>query len=159
MKKYQFIKAFVLLGCICSFMAACDTAGQIGDTASFKTSHAALDAAIDTLYARDPEYKIPQKWAAYDNFTLKPSKYLFKKVFYFKSPPEEMYYVSLIDDSIMNGDTSHVRLAIRAVNRGGAWLQADKFGYKDQRKIQKRFSEEIIAKLKDITKVKVSMEE
>ena len=159
MKNYRYTKTFILLCCICGFMASCDTAGQIGDTASFKTSHPVLDVAIDSLYAQHPEYKMPQQWATYDNFTLRPSKYLFKKIFYFKSPPEEMYYVSLIDDSIMNGDTSQTGLAIRAVNRGGGWLQSDKFSYKEQKKIQRRFNKEIIAKLKDYSKAKVYMEE
>jgi hypothetical protein len=140
-------------------ITACDTQGQIGDTANFKTSHTILNAAIDTLYFKNPEYKIPATWLRYDNFAAKPSTYLFKKIFYFKDKPEEMYYVSLIDDSIMTGDTSQTGLAIRAVNRGGEWMQVDKFDYKQQRKIQRRFNKEIISKLKEYTKAKVYMEE
>jgi hypothetical protein len=118
-----------------------------------------LNAAIDTLYFKNPEYKIPAKWLRYDNFAAKPSTYLFKKIFYFKDKPEEMYYVSLIDDSIMTGDTSQTGLAIRAVNRNGEWMQVDKFDYKQQRKIQRRFNKEIISKLKEYTKARVYMEE
>lgn len=157
--KYRPTQVIILLCCICCFIAACDTQGQIGDTANFKTSHPVLNAAIDTLYAKNPEYNVPSKWVQYDNFAAKPSKYLFKKVFYFKDKPEEMYYVSLIDDSIMTGDTSQTGLAIRAVNRGGQWMQADKFDYRQQKKIQRRFNKEIISKLKAYTKAKVYMEE
>jgi hypothetical protein len=144
---------------ICCFNTACDTQGQIGATANFKTSHQILERAIDTLYAKYPDYQIPQKWKAYDNFYVRPSKFLSKKIFYFKSQPEEMYDVTLIDDSIMTGDTSQTGLAIRAINRGGAWIQQDKLTYKQQKKIQKRFNKEIIAKLKGFTKAKVEMEE
>jgi hypothetical protein len=157
--KNKYSKAIILFCSVVSLITACDTQGQIGDTVNFKTSHAILNAAIDTLYFKNPEYKIPAKWLRYDNFAAKPSTYLFKKIFYFKDKPEEMYYVSLIDDSIMTGDTSQTGLAIRAVNRGDEWMQVDKFDYKQQRKIQRRFNKEIISKLKEYTKARVYMEE
>lgn len=157
--KYKPTTVVILLCCICCLIAACDTMGQIGDTANFKTSHQVLEAAIDTLYAKSPQYKVPQKWVQYDSLAMKPLPYMFKKIFYFKDKPEEMYYISLIDDSIMTGDTSQTGLAIRAVNRGGDWMLVDKFDYKQQKKIQKRFNKEIISKLKAYTKAKVYMEE
>ena len=157
--RYKYPKAIILLCCFCSLIAACDTAGQIGDTANFKTSHPILEVAIDSLYIQHPEYKTPQKWAQYNSLAIKPLPYMFKKIFYFKSNPEEMYYVSLIDDSVMTGDTSQTGLAIRAVYRGGGWLQEDKFNYKEQKQIQRRFNKEIISKLKGYTKAKVYMEE
>jgi len=157
--KYNYIKAIILLFAICGFLTACDTMGQIGDTANFRTSHPVLEAAIDTLYDKNPEYNVPAKWAQDSSMGMKPLPYMFRKIFYFKSNPEEMYYVSLIDDSVMTGDTSQTGLAIRAVNRGDGWMKADKFDYKQAKKIQKRFNKEIISKLKEYSKAKVDMED
>jgi len=159
MTNYINKKAFISLFCICIFAVGCDTMGQIGDTTDFKTSRPVLEEAITTLYQQHPEYQMPQKWAQFDSLRVKASPYLSKKIFYFKSAPEEMYYVSLVDDSAMSGDSLRTGLAIRAVNRGGEWMKEDKFGYKEQKRIQERFNKEIITKLAGYTKVKYYTED
>ena len=71
-----------------------------------------------------------------------------------------MYYVVLIDNLVMSGDSSRSGLAIRAVNTGKSkWLLESDLGYRDERRISKRFDSLIISKLKLYTGAKVRKEE
>src|SRR3569833_751866 len=129
-----------MLCSITILLAGCDTMGQIGGTYSFHTSKDTLERAIDTLFAKYPEYKMPQKWEQYNTLKPRPASYLENKYFYFKDQPEEMYYVVLIDNLVMTGDSSRAGLAIRAVNTGKSkWLLESALGYGDERRIAKRF--------------------
>lgn len=154
------LNAFIILCCISALLAGCDTMGQIGDSYSFHTSKDTLERAIDTLFAKYPEYKMPQKWEQYNTLKPRPAPYLENKYFYFKDRPEEMYYVVLVDNLVMNGDSSHSALAIRAVNTGRSkWLLESDLGYRDERRISKRFDSLIVSKLKLYTGAKVRKEE
>jgi len=154
------INAFVILCCISGLITGCDTMGQIGGTYSFHTSKDTLERAIDTLFAKYPEYRMPQKWEQYNTLTPRPAPYLENKYFYFKDQPEEMYYVVLIDNLVMTGDSSRAGLAIRAVNTGNSkWLKESDLGYRDERRIAKRFDSLIVTKLQKYTGAKVRKEE
>jgi len=156
----KYINAFIMLCNITILLAGCDTMGQIGGTYSFHTSKDTLERAIDTLFAKYPEYKMPQKWEQYNTLKPRPASYLENKYFYFKDQPEEMYYVVLIDNLVMTGDSSRAGLAIRAVNTGKSkWLLESALGYGDERRIAKRFDTEIISKLQQYTGAKVRKEE
>ena len=156
----KYFNAFIILCCISALLAGCDTMGQVGDSYSFRTSKDTLERAIDTLFAKYPEYKMPEKWEQYNTLKPRPVPYLDNKYFYFKDQPEEMYYVVLIDNLVMNGDSSHSALAIRAVNTGKSkWLLESDLGYGDERRISKRFDSLIISKLKLYTGAKVRKEE
>jgi len=153
-------KLIITLCCLCGLMAACNKFGAIGDTINFRTTKPQLETAIDSLYAKYPQYKLPAKWAKYNNFPVKNPEYLETKIFYFKSQPEEMYYISLIDDSVMTGDSARTGLAIRAVNRGdGTLLKEDNIDFEDGKRMEKRFNDEIVSKLEALTKTKAKEEE
>jgi hypothetical protein len=160
MIKYKQAKVAIIMCCISGLLAGCTTMGQIGDSVRFNTSTAKLENAIDSLYAKYPEYKIPASWEKYKSAIVKPSPYTEDKFFYFKSNPEELYYVVLVNDSVMTDDSARTRLAIRAVNRGSdKWILEPDLDYKAEGAIIKRFDTEIVAKLKKYTKSKVLKEE
>jgi hypothetical protein len=158
--KHNQTKFIIAICCVCGFILSCGVSGQVGGTFNFHKDKQQLEAALDSLYTQHPEYKVPAKWAQYNTFSTGKSTYLEGKTFYFASQPEEMYYVSLIDDSAMSGDSARAGLAIRAINRGSdKWLKEEDLDYKDERKAQKRFYEEIVSKLEGYTKSKASREE
>jgi len=162
MIKHKQAKVLIMLCCICSMLAACNTLGQIGDSVRFNTSTANLENALDSLYKNYPEYKMPATWAKYKSSIVKvsPSPYTEDKFFYFKSNPEELYYVVLINDSVMTDDSARTRLAIRAVNRGSdKWILESGLDNDAEETIIKRFDDEIVSKLRVYTKSKVLKEE
>jgi hypothetical protein len=157
MKRNQ-TQSIIIMCCICAVLFGCNVSGQIGSTFNFPTSKQNMELAIDSLYAKYPEYKVPAKWQAFNNFSPGASAYIEGKVFYFKSNPEEMYYVSLISGS--GHHSGRVGLAIRAINKGSAdWLQEQAMGYDDEDRIQARFKTEIISKLETFTGVKAKKRE
>jgi hypothetical protein len=156
--KHNQTKIRVALYLICTALMSCGVSGQIGNTFNFPTSKKNMELAIDSLYAKYPEYKVPAKWQAFNNFSPGASAYTEGKTFYFKSNPEEMYYVSLISGSRHHSD--RVGLAIRAINKGSEdWLLEQAMGYDDEDRIQDRFKTEIISKLETFTKVKAKRRE
>jgi hypothetical protein len=153
-------KLIITICCICGAFYGCNVSGQIGSTFNFHKDKQQLEAAIDTLYAQHPEYKVPPEWAKYNNPPLSTAPYIENKLFYFKDSTREMYCVTLIDDSAMSRDSARSGLAIRAINKGSdKWLRDEDAGYKEQKRIEKRFDKEIIAKLEVITGSKVRREE
>ncbi|WP_183575460.1 hypothetical protein HDF18_16185 [Mucilaginibacter sp. X5P1] len=150
----------IIIGCICSMLAACGTMGQIGDSVRFSTSTAKLESALDSLYKNYPEYKMPATWAKYKSSIVRESPFTEDKFFYFKSNPEELYYVVLINDSVMTDDSARTRLAIRAVNRGSdKWILESGLDNDEEEAVIKRFDDEIVSKLRVYTKSKVLKEE
>lgn len=153
-------KLIMALACICCFIAACNVSGQVGDTFQFRKDKQDLEAAIDTLLAKNPEYKTPANWAAGSHLPLSTSPYLENKTFYFQAGPQEVYCVTLIDDSAMSRDSARAGLAIRAINNGGdKWLLEGDMDFKEQKRVQKRFEKEIISRLEDYTNTKASKED
>jgi len=162
MIKHKQAKVLITIGCICSILTACNTLGQVGDSIRFNTSTLKLDNAIDSLYKNYPEYKMPASWEKYKNSIIKasPSPYTEDKFFYFKSSPEEVYYVVLVNDSLMTDDSARTRLAIRAVNRGSdKWILESGLDNDAEEAVIKRFDDEIVTKLRTYTKSKVMKEE
>jgi hypothetical protein len=160
MMKRNFGIAIILISCFCISFISCNTFGGLDGSVMFHTNSDTLTRAMDSLYAKYPEYKLPAKWKAYDNLSLKPTPGITNTIIYFKDAPEEMYYVSLINDSLLSGSRHRNGLAIRAVNQGNAnWLQAEDIGFREEKRIQKRFRHEIIAKLKVYIKGKSSVDD
>ncbi|KIA97079.1 hypothetical protein [Flavobacterium sp. KMS] len=142
---------FILLTCI-----TCD--GTLGgfSTIRFPTSKAKIKIAIDSLYSKYPEYKIPSKWDDNDNWSKRGYDFLESHIFYFKDTPEEMYYISFIGDEETFKDTTHIDIAIRSVftNRNQKWLKQEEFGKDEENRIQTRFKNEIVSKLEKYTNTK-----
>jgi predicted small secreted protein len=157
MKKKQ-TALIVLLFCCTNFIR-CGTLGGVGDDICFPTSMAKLKIAIDSLHNIYPEYKIPKKWEGLNNWSRKGYyDFLVGRIFYFKSSPEEMYYVTFIGDSFE--DTTKICIGIRSVFRESTykWANDDSLVDKEKERIVKRFDNEIVSKLEKITKTKARKE-
>ena len=141
-----------LLILIISLLALIGCAGTLGgfDRVTFKTSKRNVVNAIDTLFVKNPEYLIPKKWKKYDDWKAKRYDFLDSRIFYFKSSPEEMYYVTFYGDAnhATQTDTTKTSISIRAFNNGSQdWHLESKTSEAEKNRIQKRFKEEIISKL------------
>lgn len=146
---------FILTGCI--------GAGTLGgfDLRTFPTSKRNLVQAIDTLYLRHPEYEIPNKWKTFDDWHERGYDFLDSRIFYFKTNPEEIYYVTFIGDAndSIQVDTTKTALSIRAYrNNKFGWTKEEDLSSKEKKRVQQRFDQEIISKLEEYTNTK-SMKE
>ena len=85
---------FILL--FSSLLISCDgTLGGI-DNRTFETPKQNIEKAIETLFVKNPELKIPAKWKDNDDWKKRGFGFLDTIIFYFQSEPEEMYYVSFV---------------------------------------------------------------
>ena len=137
-------------------------AGTLGgfETYFFPTSKPILVKAIDTLFAQHPEYKIPSKWTSLDDWKERGYDFLDTRIFYLKSNPEEIYYVSFYGDAndSIQANPQKTGIAIRAVNNGAGWTKEDETNSRDKRRIEKRFSDEIISRLENYTGTSATQE-
>ena len=157
-KTNKFLTIAITLPIICSFILCCGTLGGIGGEKIFPTSKRKLQIAMDSLFIKNPQYKIPKKWESANNWSKRGYDFLENEILYFKSPPEEMYYVSYIGDSTMLADTTKTIIKIRAIYKGnynGKWLMAKDLNSDEKQRIENRFDNEIISKLEDYTKTKI----
>ena len=79
------------------------------------------------------------------------------RIFYFKSEPEEMYYVTFVSDGNENQERNGPTiLAIRSVftKKHNNWLLIDDFEITEKERIEKRFEVEIVSKLEKYSKTK-----
>ena len=157
-KNYKCIR-FTGLFIYCSLILGCGTLGAIGDGIYFPTSKDKLEIAMDSLFSEYPEYSIPTKWNKYNDWSKAGYDFLESRIFYFKSDPEEMYYITFLGDSVTFADTSKVTIGIRAVfNEKNIkekwWLTADDLNSKEKERIVNRFENEIVLKLQLYTKKK-----
>jgi hypothetical protein len=147
--------AYIMLALTTINIWGCGTLGGF-DNITFPVTKATLVNAIDTLFARNPKYLIPEKWKQYDNWNAKGYGYLDTRIFYFNSDPEEMYYVSFVGeyDSI-HKNTKEVIIAIRAVFKVDSnWMLEENIKKSEKQRIIKRFNDEIVSKLEEYTNTK-----
>ena len=127
------------------------------DSRNFVTPKQNIEKAIDTLFVKKPEFKIPEKWKEYDTWKKRGFSSLDTRIFYFQSEPEEMYYVSFVEDGNEKQDENGPTiLAIRSIftKRHNKWLKEEDFGVDEKDRIKKRFDREIISKLEKDSGVK-----
>lgn len=137
-------------------LISCD--GTLGgfNTISFPTSKKNIENAIDTLYSNYPDYRIPDKYKDFDNWSKRGYNFLDSRILYFTHEPEEMYYISFVGDEESFKDTTHIDIAIRAVFLGSKrkWLKEEDFSKEEKNRIQTRFKNEVISKLEGYTNCK-----
>lgn len=130
--------------------------GSLGGWASitFPVPKDKLKLAIDSLRNTNPENEIPEKWR-YDSEYWERDAGGVKEpeVLYIKKQPEEMYFFSYIPMEDNQSKTS-TTIALRSVFRNGTWHRKAVLDTTEQRRISRRFYEEIIAKLELITNTK-----
>jgi hypothetical protein len=114
-----------------------------------------LNDAIDTFYRQNPEYTIPEKWEQFNSWHGRGYDFLEDKIFYFKDPPEEMYYVTIYGDSAMQANPDQIQIAVRAVCNGALhWNKKSDFKAAEVKRVQDRFHNEVITKLDKILGVR-----
>lgn len=131
-------------------LVGCD--GTLGgfDNRNFEMPKQNIEKAIETLFVKNPELEIPEKWKDNDDWKKRGFGFLDTRIFYFKSEPEEMYYVSFVEDGNENqNQNGPTILAIRSVftKRHNRWLKEEDFDDYMKERIQNRFDTEIILKL------------
>jgi hypothetical protein len=145
---------------VCALISCGIGAGTLGGfaTITFPTSKRIVVIAIDSLFAQHPEYEIPDKWKVHDDWKKRGYEFLDTRIFYFKSKPEEMYYVSFYGDAndSVQVDTTKTGISIRAVhnNANYLWTKEDDISSSEEKRINKRFQSEIISKLEQYTNTK-----
>jgi hypothetical protein len=144
-------------------LTGCISAGTLGgfDLRIFPTSKRDLVKAIDTLYSRHPEYKIPDKWKTFDDWHERGYSFLDGRIFYFNASPEEIYYAPFYGDAndSIQSDTTKTALSIRAYrNNKFGWTKEDDCSSKEKKRVQQRFDQEIISKLEEYTNTKSTKE-
>ncbi|HLC82499.1 MAG TPA: hypothetical protein VJI69_01635 [Bacteroidia bacterium] len=148
---------FSLSGCGVLFYGA----GTLGgfDIRFFPVAKIEVVKAISDLYRNNPEYSIPEKWKQHDDWKARGYGFLDTRIFYFKNPPEEMYYVSFYGDSIKQANPHKIGIAIRAVyNDSHGWDLEKEFKRKERERVEQRFQNEIIAKLEGYIEKKSTRE-
>ena len=151
------IKIFFILLFSC-LLSNCGTLGGF-DSRNFATPKKNIEKAIDTLFIKNPELEIPEKWKEYDTWEKRGFGSLDTRIFYFQSEPEEMYYVSFVGDGNEKQDENGPTiLAIRSIftKRHNKWLKEEDFGDDEKERIEKRFDTEIISKLEKYSGIKAT---
>ena len=152
------IKLFFIFLFSC-LLISCD--GTLGgfDSRYFETPKKNIEKAIETLFVKNSELEIPEKWKDNDNWKKRGFGFLDTRIFYFNSEPEEMYYVSFVENG--NGkqnENGPTILAIRSVftKRHNQWLKEEDFDEIEKQRIENRFDTEIIGKLEKYSGLKAS---
>lgn len=139
--------------------AGCIGGGTLGgfELRIFPTSKKKLVQAIDTFFIKYPKYKLPPKWVSFDNWKARGFDFLDGRIFYFKTNPEEVYYVTMYGDGndSVQIDTTKTGMSIRAFrNEKFGWTKVDNCSRQEKQRIQKRFDEEIVSKIDSIVDMK-----
>jgi hypothetical protein len=138
------LKKSTILIALLALLAGCGTLGGF-DPRTFSTKKIYIEHAIDSLYSVYPDYRMPAKWKKYDFWGAAGYGFLETRMFYFKNPPEEMYYVSFID--YPSQDTTTTTISIRSVFNGERWSKEEDTHRQEEDRIEKRFDSEIVSKL------------
>jgi hypothetical protein len=154
------IKLFFILLFSC-LLVSCD--GTLGgfDSRNFETPKQNIEKAIETLFVKNPELEIPEKWKDNDDWKKRGFGFLDTRIFYFHSEPEEMYYVSFVEDgNEKQSENGPTILAVRSVftKRHNKWLKEEDFDDNAKERIENRFDTEIISKLEKYSGVKATRE-
>ena len=128
-------------------LISCGTLGGIGDSIYFPLPKTKVLKLFDTLFVQHPEYKIPQAWKKYNDWSERGYDFLESRIVYFKSQPREMYYITFLDDGL-SAKKNKTGIGIRAICNGDPKWVLDKDMDEDEReRIEKRFDNEIVSKL------------
>ncbi|RYD57394.1 MAG: hypothetical protein EOP56_08795 [Sphingobacteriales bacterium] len=156
------MKVIVTVICL-SFLYGCIGGGTLGgfETRIFPTSKKKLVRAIDTFFIGYPEYKLPQKWVSFNDWNARGYDFLDGRIFYFKTDPEEVYYITMYGDGndSVQADTTKTGISIRAYrNKNIGWTSESDCSRKEKQRVQKRFDEEIVSRIDSILGLKHAKE-
>lgn len=145
---------FLLLISVVLFSCNYPGEGSLGGWSyiTFPVQKDKFKVAIDSFRNANPENEIPEKWQYDSQYWKRNSAGIIEsELLYVKKEPEEMYFISYIpNDDDKNGKSTTI-IALRSVFRNGTWHRKSKLDTTEQKRISKRFYQEIIAPLELIT--------
>jgi hypothetical protein len=106
----------------------------------FELDKADLLTSIDSLYNKHPEYRCPDKWTIIDSYSI-TGEFSSVRRFYFSSPNEEMYYVTISPSG------QATKVIISAVHTNTGWHSEKDIPSDEIKRMEKRFDNSILAKL------------
>ncbi|SDM20795.1 hypothetical protein SAMN05421823_111106 [Catalinimonas alkaloidigena] len=136
-------------------------AGTLGgfDIRRFPVDKYTLENAVDSLLDSDTTFALPEKWAELDDWKKRGYDFLDTRIFYFSSPPEEMFYISFIGDSTEWAMTNYAEIAIRAVGNQEGWTLQKHTSNTEKQRIENRFDSLIIERIERMLNVKSKRED
>ncbi|GEM_PF-716077 len=151
--KLSFFYTLVLM--ILLFTGCVFSAGTLGGFSNreFPLSKRDVVEGIEHFYTDYPQYKMPSEWERFDGWSKRGYDFLDSRIFYFDSPPQEMYYVTFLGDANdkEKEDIRPVSMAVRSVcDTIGSWRNRGDFTPEEVRRIEKRFDDEIVSRLEKI---------
>lgn len=156
----MFKKVFILL--ISLFVFSCNYPGE-GSLGGWSyviipMQKAEFNLALDSFRKAHPENVIPEKWQ-YDSDYWQKDAYpaLEGEVLYLKKGREEMFFFSYIPIA-ENQKVASTTIALRSVFKNGTWYRKAELDSGEQKRLSKRFHEEILAELESITNTKFRSE-
>lgn len=147
----------LLLSVLFVFSCKDKIAGTLGSgyKYSFKCNERDLNLCLDNYLKINNEFKVPEKWEKYNNWTEKGYDFLNGKIFYFEQDfesGEEMYFVSVLDSYPKKNSQSNVavRAVFRFINNSPRWLYLDDLSMQESEKIERRFQKLVLDHMNDI---------
>lgn len=114
--------------------------------------------ALDSFRKAHPEDVIPEKWQYDSDYWQKDAHLALEgDVLYLKKGPQEMFFFSYIPTAEDQSGFS-TTIALRSVFKNGTWYRKAELDTAEQKRLSKRFHEEILAELESITKTKFRSE-
>jgi hypothetical protein len=137
---------------------SCDNkvAGTLGSGYKylFKCNEKDLNLCLDNYIRTNDEFKVPEKWEKYNNWTEKGYDFLDGKIFYFKKDfesNEEMYFVSVLNSYPKNNNQTNVavRAVFKFINNSPRWLYFDDINRQESEKIELKFQKFVLDNMSD----------
>ena len=119
----------------------------------FQVDKVDLLKSIDSLYDAHPQYRCPDKWTIDDSYSMKGQEFSSERRFYFSSPIEEMYYVTILPFG------TETKVIISAVHTNTGWHLEKDIPSDEIERIEKTFEDSIVSKLEILTNSKSTREE
>ena len=133
------IKYIFLIFC---FSSCAGTTGHL-KFYDFDITKYEVEKALLQVINEDSTYRVPAKWKSHtkgDSFE--------RIYFYFPHGPEELYQIGFTGDNNEWQKSSTSRLGLISIYQGKQFMYEDELSWKEQDRIQKRFEEEILSKIK-----------
>jgi hypothetical protein len=132
----------ILRFCILIFLGSCGTTGHV-KFYDFNNSKYEIEKNLIEVINRDSTFEVPPKWIESTTGDVFKMYYV-----YFHQTPEELYMIGFTGDSAKWKQSPTCRLGLIGVYDGIRWRFESDLSQKEERRIQRRFEESILSKLK-----------
>lgn len=109
---------------------------------NFNATKYEVENALLQVINNDTTYKVPKKWRSHTK-----DDYFERIYIYFSNRPNELYQIGFTDSNEWQKSAT-CRLGLISIYQGEQFMYEDDLNWKEQERIQKRFEEEILTKIK-----------